>query len=234
MQVNEPLRDQFTSLLASWDWEFALLQEAPPRWLRALASEAHASGESALTSRNWLAPLRAGLAEWNPDLIRSNEGGSNMVLVRPPWQVVESERITLALRPERRRMLLVRAHGPGGRTLVVASMHLSVPSTGRSPAEALRAAQLAVEWAQGAPLILGGDLNLRAADHPATFDEMRDRFGLERPTAPRSLDHLLARGLEVVRAPKAMPPAARELRWEGDLALRLSDHAPVTATFGLA
>jgi endonuclease/exonuclease/phosphatase family metal-dependent hydrolase len=187
----------------------------------------------ALTSRNWLAPLRGALAEWNPDLIASNEGGSNMVLVRPPWRVVERERITLARWPERRRMLLVRARGPGDRTLVVASAHLSVPATGRSADEALRAARHAVDWSSGAPLILGGDLNLRAATDPATFEVLEDRFGLEGATAPKALDHLLARGLEVLRGPEAMSPATREVPRDG-LAVRLSDHAPVAATFGLA
>ena len=51
-----------------------------------------------------------------------------------------------------------------------------------------------------------------------------------------SLDHLLARGLEVIRPPSAWPSERRELDVPVGLEmrrLRLSDHAPVEATFGV-
>ena len=46
--------------------------------------------------RNLLAAVRAASAQWNPDLIASNEGGSNIVLVRSPARIVEVQRIVLA------------------------------------------------------------------------------------------------------------------------------------------
>ena len=68
-QVNRPLRDEFAALLAHYEWDVALLQEAPPRWLDALARAASAtSAASALTARNFGAPLRGWLAEHNPEL----------------------------------------------------------------------------------------------------------------------------------------------------------------------
>ena len=232
-QVNRVLRDEFAGLLDSWRWEVALLQEAPPRWLPELGRRCRANGVSALTSRNLAAPLRAAAAELNPDLIASNEGGSNMVLVRAPARIVAVERMTLALMPERRRLLLARVELPAGRRLAVACMHLSVPETGRSAVEVLRAAERAVDFAGGDPLVFGGDLNLRQAEEPGAFAQLEERFGLAPPTAPRAIDHLMGRGLELVQRPRALPSAKRELTEPDGLRIRLSDHAPVTAAFGM-
>ncbi len=247
VQVNESLRAAFAGLLAGWEWDVALLQEAPPRWLGDLERATGAAGALALTSRNSLPRLRAAIADRNPDLIRSHEGGSNVLLVRPPARVVATATLELARRPERRTLLAARIELPGGRRLTVANVHLSVPSTGQGGAEAIAAARFAAGWgggdeptvplaehaADGDPLVLGGDLNLRPADHRAAFDELRDRFGLAPPTGPKAIDHLLARDLDVVERPAALPAAARELRGPGGLAIRLSDHAPVAAAFGL-
>ena len=232
-QVNVSLRRELAGLLAGWEWDVALLQEAPPRWLADLERATGAAGELALTSRNSLGWLRAALAEWNPDLIASNEGGSNMVLARPPARIVASERVVLATAPERRVLLMTRLELPDGRALVVACTHLSVPATGNGAAEALHAAEVTSAWAAGATLVLGGDLNLRPARQPEAFAALRERYGLVGSTAPRSLDHLLVRGAEAVRPPTALAPAAREVPGPAGLPIRLSDHAPVLAEFRL-
>ncbi len=232
-QVNRPLLPEFGALLDGWDWHVALLQEAPPRWLVPLARRCRASGTSALTSRNSLALLRTALAEINPDLIASNEGGSNMLLVRAPGRVLEVERITLATRPERRRMLLARVEMLGGRRVAVACVHLSVPGTKQGADEAVRGAEWAIEFAGPDPLIFGGDLNLRPAREQVAFAELRDRLGLAPPTAPQAIDHLLVRGLETVESPRRLPGTAREVSEADGLLVRLSDHAPVTAAFGV-
>ncbi len=246
VQVNQSLRRGFARLLAGWEWDVALLQEAPPRWLGDLERATGAAGALALTSRNTPLPhLRAAIADRNPDLIRSHEGGSNMLLVRPPARIVATATLELARRPERRMLLAARIELSGGRRVTVANAHLSVPSTDLGEGEALAAARFAAGWGGGSggssvgdgrgagPLVLGGDLNLRPADHRAAFDALRDRFGLAPPTGPRAIDHLLARDLDVVARPAALPAAARELPGPGGLAIRLSDHAPVAAAFGL-
>ncbi|MDQ3644389.1 MAG: hypothetical protein M3356_02635 [Actinomycetota bacterium] len=232
-QVNRPLLDEFAGLLAGWDWHVALLQEAPPRWLVPLALRCRASGASALTSRNSLAFLRAALAELNPDLIASNEGGSNLLLVRAPGRILELERVTLASRPERRRMLLARLDLATGRRVAVACVHLSVPGTMQGHGEAVRGAERAIEFAGADPLIFGGDLNLRPAREPRAFAELGGRLGLAPPTGRGEIDHLLARGVDVVDPPRSLPGAAREVSEPDGLSVRLSDHAPVTATFGI-
>jgi len=234
-QVNRPLLREFAAVLARLPagaqgegWELALLQETPPRWLRPLCEATGASGASALTSRNFPHFARAAVARLNPDLIASNEGGSNQVLARPVWALAEVARETIAVRPERRRMLLVRLHEPLGRSLVVANLHASV---GGRPDEVLDAADRAVRWSEGAPLVFGGDLNLRPEQAPDAFLELERRYGLRGVTAPGAIDHLLARGLTVREGPRAIPPEGRELPATGGRAIRLSDHSPVVGTF---
>ena len=211
----------------------ALLQEAPPRWQRALSERAGAASAIALTSRNLLPGLRGALADWNPDLIASNEGGSNQLLVRRPARLREVRRLTLTRLPERRRMLWALLELPGARRLAVANLHASAGLRRAAGRELVVAAERALEWARGDPLILGGDFNLRPGRDPEPFALLRERFGLEPPTGPDAIDHLLVRGLEVVAAPRRLPAAAREVEGPDGLRIRLSDHAPVAATFGM-
>lgn len=227
-QVNRSLREEFAAVLAGYGWDVAFLQEAPPRWLHALGRSAGAqAGASALTARNWGAPIRRRLAERNPDLIAVAEGGSNQVLVRPPWRIAECRRLTLTLRPERRRMLWARLVEPGGASLCVANMHLTSFDSEAAGREVLLAAERAVEWTGEDPLVLGGDLNM-----PGVFDRLDERFGLVPPAPPRTTDHLLGRGLEVLEHPHALAPEEREVPGPAGRAVRLSDHAPVVACFG--
>ena len=99
------------------------------------------------------------------------------------------------------------------------------------PAGDADAASAAVEWSEGDPLVFGGDMNLRPARDPFAFVELRERFGLAEPTGPNAIDHLLARGLEAAARPRRLPPEEREVDDADGLRIRLSDHAPVVATF---
>jgi endonuclease/exonuclease/phosphatase family metal-dependent hydrolase len=233
VQVNRQLGDEFAQVLDSAVWEIALLQEAPPRWRQALAEALGAQSAVTLTSRNSLPWLRALLANWNPDLIASHEGGSNQLLVRPPWRIEEVREHTIARRPERRQMLWTRLAGPSGAELAVANLHGSEDTVPAHGAQVLEAAERAVEWSGALPLVFGGDLNLRPADDPDVFDELERRFDLAPPTARHAVDHLLARGLDLVEAPRAAPPEARELDAGDGRAMRVSDHAYVAATLGM-
>jgi endonuclease/exonuclease/phosphatase family metal-dependent hydrolase len=227
VQLNRPLLDEFSDLLDGLEWDVALLQEAPPRWFAELARRTRSSGVRVLTSRNWCPAVQGRLADWNPDLIASSEGGSNQILVRHPGRIVQHRRLTLARWPERRRMQWVRLEGG----VCVANLHATAGRARRAAAEVVRAAGVAVGWSDAGPLVFGGDLNLRPARDPQPFVELRERFGLGESTAPRAIDHLLARGLEVVERPRQLAPAERELRDASGLLIRLSDHAPVVATF---
>ena len=234
VQVNRDLLAEFATVLADAAWDVALLQECPPRWVASLATASSAYPQLALTSRNSLATLRSALARLNPDLIASNEGGSNVILVRGVAGAV-AERRELSLRPgpfpERRAMGFVRIAPHAEREYCVANLHASAGPGRRDLAEAevRAAAERALEWADGAPLIFGGDFNLRPAETSA-YDELERRFGLTGTTAPDALDHLLSRGLDRLGPARRWPAARREVAGDG-LAIRLSDHAPVEGEF---
>jgi endonuclease/exonuclease/phosphatase family metal-dependent hydrolase len=233
VQVNRPLRSEFTRVLGRVEWDLALLQEAPPRWRAALAKELGAESAMTLTSRNYLRPLQGLLADLNPDLIASSEGGSNQLLVRAPWRIEEVREHTLTRRPERRRMLWARLGGPDGAMLAVANLHGSVDTVPSGSDEVLRAAERAVEWAGDLPLLFGGDLNLRPSRQPEAFEQLARRFDLTPPTGHHAIDHLLARGLDVVEAPRQAAPEEREVDLGEGRALRPSDHGYVTAAVGM-
>jgi endonuclease/exonuclease/phosphatase family metal-dependent hydrolase len=126
-------------------------------------------------------------------------------------------------------MLWARVELPTAGTVCFANLHASAGLPQKATAEVLAAASAAVEWSAGDPLVFGGDLNLRPARDPFPFVELRERFGLGEPTGPNAIDHLLARGLEVVEPPRRLPPEERELAQPDGRRLRLSDHAPVAA-----
>ncbi|MGV1049216.1 MAG: endonuclease/exonuclease/phosphatase family protein [Solirubrobacterales bacterium] len=233
VQVNRDLTAEFATLLASAPWDVALLQECPPRFAVPLARACGAEAHRALTSRNELGAVRALLARQNPDLMASGEGGSNLTLVRVPGRLGGiAERRELAIHegaPERRSMAFTRTASG----LCLANLHTTNDKPALAAEDVLKAARAATEWAGAAPLIFGGDLNLRPAEDLAVFERLAEDFGLAGTTAPAAIDHLLTRGVEVVAAPTAWPPGRRELPLEGR-ALRLSDHAPVEARFAIA
>jgi endonuclease/exonuclease/phosphatase (EEP) superfamily protein YafD len=182
-----------------------------------------------LTSRNQLPRLSSLIAGLTPDLIASNEGGSNMTMTRGDRIVARHELVLHEGRPERRAMALSRTESG----LCVANLHASQVQP--LPQDELsRAARATTEWAgEHAPVIFGGDFNLRPRRAPEVFERLEREFGLCCPTADDEIDHLLARGLDIAEPPHPWPPQAREQQWEG-LRLRLSDHAPVAALFELA
>jgi hypothetical protein len=230
VQVNRDLRAEFIALLAAARWDVALLQECPPRFCEALARAGGAEAHRVLTSRNSLGALRSLAARLNPDLIASGEGGSNLTLVRRAGSLGGIvERRELAIHegaPERRSMSFVRTAAG----VCVANLHATNDAPPLATEDVARAAEAAVRWAGDAPLLFGGDLNLRPAKSPRAFEDLAERFGLRGTTAPDAIDHLLARGLEAVSPPRQWPPERRELR-SGGLSLRLSDHSPVQALF---
>ena len=231
VQVNRPLLDEFAGVLDRVEWEVALLQEAPPRWFMQLAGHTRSSGLRVLTSRNWFPALQARLADLNSDLIASWEGGSNQILVRHPGRVLEHRRLTLARWPERRRMHWARLDLPGFGRVCVANLHASAGRPERASVEVVAAAHAATEFSGDDKLILGGDFNLRPALQPDPFAQLRERFRLAEPTAPRAIDHLLARGLQAVERPRQLAPEEREVDDPSGLRIRISDHAPVVAEF---
>ena len=206
--TRRELLGEFASMLARWSWDVAMLQEVPPWWPPVLARAAGAEERAALTSRNLGLGLRRALARRDPELMKSNGGGSNAVLARVPLE--DHRAIRLRIWPERRIAQLVRLAGG----VVIANHHGStrVPL---AEAELARLRALALEAAGPPPrrIVLGGDLNLRS---PRVE-------GMEH-VAERDVDHLFATGMRALGA----RTLARELSLDGRPVL-LSDHPPLVA-----
>jgi endonuclease/exonuclease/phosphatase family metal-dependent hydrolase len=200
---DEDLLQAFATRLGGWEWDVALLQEVPPWWPEELARACDAQERHALTSRNALLPLRRALARRRPELTKSNGGGCNAILVRGLGGISAHARRRLRAWPERRVVHAVR----DGRGRWFANLHASVHSDTRAHADVAKARAAALRWAGDAPLVLGGDLNVR---DPYVSGFLHG--------GGHGVDHVFVRGLE---------PAARvEVLERGGL----SDHVPLRVT----
>jgi endonuclease/exonuclease/phosphatase family metal-dependent hydrolase len=204
--ASRSLLDEFAARLAAWPWDVALLQEVPPWWPATLARRAGAEQRTALTSRNSLLAVRRLLAERRPELMKSNGGGCNAILARSA--IAEHRAIRLRVRPERRVAQLVRLSDG----TCLANYHAStrVPLAEH---ELARLSQLALDFADGAPLVLGGDLNLRRPQPGPAFAHV----------AERDVDHLFAHGLQAVSEQRLLDRSA-DIDSES---VQLSDHLPL-------
>jgi endonuclease/exonuclease/phosphatase family metal-dependent hydrolase len=185
---HEALLGEFSAAIAGWPWDVALLQEVPPWWPPALGRAAGASARTALTSRNWLLPLRRRAAEWRPDLIKSNAGGANTVLVRGA-PILEHRLRRLRWWPERR---VVHAVALADGTWV-ANLHAQVASEARAQADLARAGRTVAGWAGDAPALLGGDANVREPRVPGFTHLGGD-----------GVDHVLGRGFVAAGPPRVL------------------------------
>ena len=201
--AGRDLQDEYAAALAGWNWDVALLQEVPPWWPPVLARACEADERTALTSRNALPALRRAIAQRAPDLIRSNGVGANAILVRRAAALLADHRRVLLRRwPERRVCHAVALADHDGTW--IANLHAQAHSRERAQADIDRAAAAALSWAAGAPVLLGGDFNVRRPQ-AAGFERL----------GGRGVDHLLGRGFRAAGAP-VIPDRGN-----------LSDHAPV-------
>jgi endonuclease/exonuclease/phosphatase family metal-dependent hydrolase len=202
-ETPHSLLPDFAALLASWEWDVALLQEVLPWWPVELGRAANASARMALTSRNVLPPIQRLVAEPRPHVLKSWSGGSNAILVRGQ-AIVEHRIVRLRLRPERRVAHGVRlADGTW-----VTNLHAQVHLDRRAQTDLDRAAEATTAWAAGAPTVIGGDFNLRG--EPTAFGY--------RHLAGHWVDHVLGRGLRATGRGHTLHRGT------------LSDHAPLIAT----
>jgi endonuclease/exonuclease/phosphatase family metal-dependent hydrolase len=144
------LLNEFAAALSGWEWDVALLQEVPPWWPATLAQAARAQERHVLTSRTFGLPIRKAISSRNPDLLKSNGGGSNAILVRRA-SIEEHRTQRLTRRPERRYAHGVRtAHG------WIVNLHASTHRDEWARRDTLRALDAFPE-----PFLFGGDINLR-------------------------------------------------------------------------
>jgi endonuclease/exonuclease/phosphatase family metal-dependent hydrolase len=150
--AGRELFDEFAGALANWEWDFALLQEVPPWWPERLPGEAR----FVLTSRNFFLRARRAIATRWPDVIKSNGGGANAILVRGAG-IVEHRVTRLGWWPERRWVHGVRLDSG----LWVANTH-----TEASVRQGEAAADAVCEWAGEGECVFGGDFNVAPLELP--------------------------------------------------------------------
>ena len=174
--AGRDLFDEFAGALAGWEWDVALLQEVPPWWPPVLAPRLDADQRSVLTSRNFALSIRRAIAVRWPDLIKSNGGGANTILVRGD-AIVEHRWHRLCVWPERRWVHAVRLDHAG---VWMANLH-----GGGLLRDAERAADSLLRWADALPAVLGGDFNI----HWPVLDGFVHAGGYE-------ADHVFVRGMD--------------------------------------
>jgi endonuclease/exonuclease/phosphatase family metal-dependent hydrolase len=202
-ETPHSLLPEFAALLASWEWDVALLQEVLPWWPVPLGRASGASARMALTSRNVVPPVQHRLAAPRPHVFKSWSGGCNAILVR--GRLIEEHRIErLRVRPERRVAHGVRLDDG----LWIVNLHAQVHLDRNAQADVDRAAEATTAWADGAPALLGGDFNLKG--EPTAFGF--------RHLAGHWVDHVLGRGMRATGRGHTLHRGT------------LSDHAPLTAT----
>ena len=199
---GRPLLNEFAAALDGSAWDVALLQEAPPWWPPMLARACRAQQRTQLTSRNWLLPVRRAISARNPDILKSGGGGANAILVR--GLILDHRALRLRRAPEGRWVHGVRLQDGAW----VVNVHSQNQPQALALADTRRAIDAAREWAAGAPLIFGGDVNLK---RPPEFPGLVHVGG-------NHVDHLFTDG---------RPAAGRhEVIERGPL----SDHPPVAVT----
>ena len=200
------LLDEFGAALQRWDWDVALLQEVPPWWTAPLARRLGAEHRQALTSRNALPRLRRSLARRWPEVMKSQGGGANAIIARRD-RIVAHRVQPLARTPERRV-----AHGVSlGCGVWVVNLHATAHDDAAAERDGATAADSALLWARGEPLVFGGDFNLRAPQWPGFAT-----------AGGHDVDHVFTAGAVTARR-------TAEVLDRGEL----SDHAPVAVDLSL-
>jgi endonuclease/exonuclease/phosphatase family metal-dependent hydrolase len=200
--AGRDLYPAFAASLASWAWDVALLQECPPWWPAQLASDCDAHEHHALTSRNLFLPARKLIARRWPDIIKSNGGGANAILIRGdgnPTHPSDRRFAVLRTHPERRVV-----HGVRLGDTWIANVHAQVWSEERAQLDAATAAAHVLAWAGDASVVLGGDFNTPAPHPPGLTD-----------LGGHKVDRILARGWTAASPVKRLDHG------------HLSDHAPI-------
>ena len=197
--AGHDLYPAFAASLSAWSWELALLQECPPWWPALLATDCDAHEAHVLTSRNLFLPARKLLARRWPDVIKSNGGGCNAILIRGDTEPGDHRFAVLRTRPERRVV-----HGIRLGDTWIANVHAQVWSEERAQLDAATATAHVFAWAGDAPVVLGGDFNTRAPHPPGLTD-----------LGGHKVDRVLARGWTAASAVKTLEHG------------QLSDHAPI-------
>jgi endonuclease/exonuclease/phosphatase family metal-dependent hydrolase len=238
--------EQMVRLICADDPVLVCLQEVPPFALPHLERWAGRTAVGVVAMRPRIpGPLGVKLTDLHPGFVRSGvEGQANAMLFAPGIEVLHHEVVTLNPRRfrsreagrlglswrarlawalERRICEVIRVRLTDGREVLAANLHATSYRTDKrlADAELLRAATHVNALAHpGDPVVLGGDFNVTTVSSPTLRALSGSDWGFS--GAGPGLDHVLVRGLRVLRPESHWPDEKR--RHGGGL---LSDHAPV-------
>ena len=260
IHLNRKWVDEMADVIVAQAPTFIALQEVSPQAVDRLAERTGMQAVRGLM-RPLIGPtrLRGWLADHNPDLWRTHEGTSNVILASREWTIADAwtirhnpplfafrqgrrlrinarERIHWILEP--RRLVGARfTRNTDGAAVTVVSLHchnsLVWDVIGAEMQRVMP--RIIRRTPEHEPLIMAGDFNAAGAHHPALMAVMR--AGLTESTLDQLfIDHIFQRGLQEIAAPTTLTPAVRTLAVEHGSAQRsvlLSDHDLVAATFRL-
>ncbi len=235
--ARRKLLAEMAALMTAGDPQIVMLQEVPV-WAAAFLREHTGMGVTLAHSYGAHipfvhVPLPLAAGEWLgnalPDVVKTQfEGQAQAVLYGSELVLVSARRVPIntrrLLRGEPRIAQLVRLrHRRLGTEFVVGNLHVDA----HDPDPQIEAASWATEqFARGAPMVFGGDLNVRAGS--LALRRLNARGWAEQPVA-QGVDHLYVRGLTLDGPVERWAPKRRDLQQEGGRPLRLSDHSPVEA-----
>lgn len=258
VHLNRKLTGLMADRIRAWAPDVCALQEVPTAGVRELVARTGMRAVGTTTGPLIGPPaLRDALAARNPDLWRSHEGNANLLLLGPalatagrvrtvrlnPPREIARAALDLGLGagelarylPEPRRAVMALARADGGAEVALACLHCH---NARHPEliarEVDRAARALEELADGAPMLLAGDLNA-GPSHPALALLAGDGWSGAPAPPGIGIDRVLARGegVELAEPERALPASEREVvvRLPGGRLrrVRLSDHDPVVA-----
>lgn len=235
----------------------AALQEVPPQAVERLA-EVTGMREVHSVMHPVIGPLRlrGWLADRNPDLWRTHEGTSNVILAHPDWVPIErwtirhnpplfawraGRRLRVGCREqihwmlEPRRLIGVRLRHRDGRNMTAVSLHCHNSLVWDVIAAEMHRVlpQLVQHLRRNEPTLLAGDLNSAGSHHPAIRAIVAAGF-TEQTTDDLVLDHIFSRNLTPVVPPTTLGREVLSLPWGTGAARRtvlLSDHDIVRAVY---
>lgn len=224
--THADLLPAFADALAASPWDVCGLQEVPSWWPAALGERLGASVRVARTSwlRSSLAGVQQRVHRRDPEVLGVRGAAVNVLLVRPSAGVIVDHRVARLRRvPQRRTVHGVELARPDGGRAWVVNLHAHNRPLDAAARDVHRALRLGLDWAQGAPLVVLGDLNLKA---PAAAAVGRT-VGFAHVHG-NHVDQVLAAGWP---SPEVADRFAGRMRLPG-AGPALSDHRLVVATIG--
>lgn len=258
LHENRKYIDEMAAVIRSLDPTIVALQEVPPQAVGRLAEE---TGMRAVRSvmHPVIGPiaLRGWLADRNPDLWRTHEGTSNVILCHRDWMpetvwtirhnpphfaIREGHRLRLGCRErvhwvlEPRRLVGTRLrHQRDGRSITAISLHchnsLVWDVIGTEMARVMPLVER--HLTPDEPVIMAGDMNSAGSHHPAIATVLHAGF-TESTVDDLVLDHIFQRGLTEVTPPTTLDMSARTVTVPfqgGERTVVLSDHNIVRAVY---